>query len=206
MQRINAEPSFTDLCVADLGGPRATAFFEVCQRQIPFDRLAGSVADIFMDDGPAGGAPHWPVAMMLKVVFLQKCFALSDPMAEEMLKDRIRFRRFVGLSFDDKTPDHSTISVFRKRLPQQGAGPEAAGTRGVAGPVPPAGAWPEGTDRRAETLQPADRPDPRFRRAPLRMDQGPAEQPPGAIPRGGPQRPGLCPVRDGVQLLSELYA
>jgi IS5 family transposase len=122
MQRINAEPSFTDLSVADLGGPRATAFFEVCQRQIPFDRLAGSVADIFEDDGPAGGAPHWPVVTMLKVVFLQKCFGLSDPMAEEMLKDRISFRRFVGLSFDDKTPDHSTISVFRKRLREHGHG------------------------------------------------------------------------------------
>jgi IS5 family transposase len=59
---------------------------------------------------------------MLKVVFLQKCFGLSDPMTEEMLKDRISFRRFVGLSFDDKTPDHSTISTFRTRLREHGHG------------------------------------------------------------------------------------
>jgi IS5 family transposase len=122
MQRVNAQSTFTDLSVADLGGPRANAFFEVCQGQIPFDRLAESVADIFKDDDSAGGAPHWPVATMLKVVFLQKCFGLSDPMAEEMLMDRISFRRFVGLSFDDKTPDHSTISIFRKRLREHGHG------------------------------------------------------------------------------------
>ena len=122
MERNNAPLTFTDLTVADLGGPRATAFFDTCRREIPFDRLAASLADLFVEDRPDGGAPHWPVVTMLKVVFLQKCFGLSDPMAEEMLKDRISFRRFVGLSFDDKTPDHSTISVFRKRLREQGHG------------------------------------------------------------------------------------
>ena len=126
MQRNNSLPTFTDLAVAELGGPRAQVFFDICQREIPFERLAESVTDLFDDDDddrrPTGGAPHWPVVTMLKIIFLQKCFALSDPMAEEMLKDRISFRRFVGLSFDDKTPDHSTISVFRKRLRERGHG------------------------------------------------------------------------------------
>lgn len=122
MERRNAPPSFTDLTVADLGGPRATAFFDTCLREIPFDQLAASVSDVFGDDDAAGGAPHWPVVTLLKVVFLQKCFGLSDPMAEEMLRDRISFRRFAGLSFDDRTPDHSTISVFRKRLRDKGHG------------------------------------------------------------------------------------
>lgn len=122
MQRVNAQPSFTDLTVADLGGPRARAFFDTCQHQIPFDQLAASVADIFKGDNPRGGRPHWPVVTMLKVLFIQKCFGLSDPMAEEMLQDRISFRRFVGLSFDDATPDHSTISTFRTRLREKGHG------------------------------------------------------------------------------------
>jgi IS5 family transposase len=60
------------------------------------------------------------VELMLKILLMQKWFGLSDPMAEEMLQDRISFRRFVGLSFDDKTPDHSTISIFRKRLRERG--------------------------------------------------------------------------------------
>jgi IS5 family transposase len=122
MQRNNASPTFTDLTLANLGSPRATAFFQTCQREIPFDRLAASVADIFNDHHSKGGAPHWPVVTMLKIVFLQKCFGMSDPMAEEMLQDRISFRKFVGLSADDKTPDHSTISVFRTRLREKGHG------------------------------------------------------------------------------------
>lgn len=109
MERVNAQSTFTDLTVADLGGPRARAFFDVCLRQIPFDQLAASVADLFVEDNAQGGRPHWPLVTMIKVLFLQKCFGLSDPMAEEMLRDgstelaevRISFRRFVGLSFDD---------------------------------------------------------------------------------------------------------
>jgi IS5 family transposase len=114
--------------VADLGGPRARGFFDRCLAEIPFEHLAASVADIFKEYNPAaggldkGGAPHWPVVTLLKVLFVQKCFGLSDPMAEEMLQDRISFRRFVGLSLDDKTPDHSTISTFRARLRQRGHG------------------------------------------------------------------------------------
>lgn len=122
MQRINGSPTFTDATVADLGGPTAQAFFDRCLQEVPFDKLAESIANIFDDSGTAGGRPHWPMVTMLKIVFLQKCFGLSDPMAEEMLKDRISFRRFAGLSFDDATPDHSTISVFRKRLLDKGHG------------------------------------------------------------------------------------
>lgn len=128
MERKNANPTFTDLAVADLGGPRATAFFDRCLAEIPFERLAASVADVFKEHDPAGGVadrggrPHWPVVTMLKVLFVQKCFGLSDPMAEEMLQDRLSFRRFVGLSLDDRTPDHSTISTFRTRLRERGHG------------------------------------------------------------------------------------
>jgi transposase, IS5 family len=122
MQRNNAALTFTDLAVTDLGGPVAKAFFDRCLREVPFEKLAESISDIFDDTGTAGGRPHWPLVTMVKILFLQKCFGLSDPMAEEMLKDRISFRQFAGLSFDDATPDHSTISVFRKRLLDRGHG------------------------------------------------------------------------------------
>ncbi len=55
MQRQNAEPTFTDLTVAELGGPRARSFFDRCLIEIPFERLAASVADVFQQDTPEGG-------------------------------------------------------------------------------------------------------------------------------------------------------
>jgi IS5 family transposase len=118
MERPSAQPTFTDSLMSDLGGPRATAFFETCRTQIPWESLAQPLAVLFPKDAQPGrgGRPHWPVVMMLKITMLQRWFGLSDPMAEEMLKDRISFRRFVGLGWDEPTPDETTICVFRKRL------------------------------------------------------------------------------------------
>ena len=41
-------------------------------------------------------------------------------MLEEMLCDRISFRRFVGLKMDDNVPDETTFVQFRKRLNAHG--------------------------------------------------------------------------------------
>jgi IS5 family transposase len=122
MERSTTPPTFTDLTLAGLGGKRAAEFFQRCQELIPFDKLAKAVANVFVEDRPQGGAPHWPVVQMLKIIFVQKCYGLSDPQTEEALLDRISFRRFVGLSFDDKTPDQSTIWLFRERLEKAGHG------------------------------------------------------------------------------------
>ena len=40
----------------------------------------------------------------------------SDPELESQINDRISFKKFLGLSFSDPSPDHSTFSRFRKRL------------------------------------------------------------------------------------------
>lgn len=116
MDRLIAQPSFTDLQVAGLGSPKAARFFDDCNRLIDFAALAASLGELYANNTSAGGASNWPVALMLKILFVQKTFALSDPMTEEMLLDRISFRRFIGLSLDDKTPEQTTIWRFRERL------------------------------------------------------------------------------------------
>lgn len=121
MQRKAIEPTFVDMAVSDLGSPRARAFFDECDKHIPWSEIADSVKDIFPAKEPdAAGRPHWPVVTMLKILLMQKWFNLSDPMMEEMLMDRLSFRRFVGLSLEDKTPDHSTLCRFRQRLLKAG--------------------------------------------------------------------------------------
>ena len=47
---------------------------------------------------------------------LAKWFNLAAPGLQEALLDRINFRKFVGLSFTDATPDETTFVKFRKRL------------------------------------------------------------------------------------------
>lgn len=51
---------------------------------------------------------------------LAKWFGLSGPQLEECLRDRLWFRRFVGLSLTDATPDETTFVRFRARLREAG--------------------------------------------------------------------------------------
>jgi IS5 family transposase len=121
MERKGIQPTLLDGLTVELGGPRTMAFFERCERAIPWQRLADSIADIFPQDADAtGGRPHWPLVTMVKCVMLQKWFGLSDPQLEETLRDRLSFRRFVGLSLGDVTPDETTFVVFRRRLRENG--------------------------------------------------------------------------------------
>jgi IS5 family transposase len=66
------------------------------------------------------GRPSWPPLMLVKSLLLQQWYGLSDPGLEEALGDRLSFRRFVGLGLDEGSPDHSTLSRFRKALRDRG--------------------------------------------------------------------------------------
>jgi IS5 family transposase len=68
----------------------------------------------------AKGEAAYPPLMMFKVLLLQRWYGLSDPAMEAALFDRISFLRFVGLSTEDETPDHSTIWRFREALTRVG--------------------------------------------------------------------------------------
>jgi IS5 family transposase len=58
--------------------------------------------------------------MLLKGLLLEKWYRIdSDPELENQINDRISFKKFMGLSFDQHSPDHSTFSRFRGRLSKE---------------------------------------------------------------------------------------
>jgi IS5 family transposase len=59
------------------------------------------------------GRPPFAALAMLKALYLQPLYDLSDPGLEEALADRFSFRRFCGFSLADPTPDETTILRFR---------------------------------------------------------------------------------------------
>ena len=120
MERKNNQLTFLDNVTSDLGGKRTAAFFAKCDRFIPWEQLAEPLKDMYANNSSKGGASNFPVVMMIKCMMLQKWFNLSDPMLEEMLLDRLSFRRFIGLKMEDKTPDETTFVIFRKRLREHG--------------------------------------------------------------------------------------
>ncbi len=63
------------------------------------------------------GADAYSPVMLLRALLLQKWFKIeSDPELENQINDRISFKKFLRLSFDKPSPDHSTFSRFRSRL------------------------------------------------------------------------------------------
>ena len=71
------------------------------------ERLASRVRP-----GGRGRPPYAPLSM-LKALYLQALYDLSDPGLEEALLDRLSFRRFCGFALDEETPDETTICRFR---------------------------------------------------------------------------------------------
>ena len=119
-ERRNAEPGLIDGMTASLGGPRTSALLDRLARAIDWDRLAEPVRALpeYTNAGP--GRRPWSASLMLRAAMLAKWFNLSDPQLEECLRDRLSFRRFVGLSLADATPDETTFVRFRARLREHG--------------------------------------------------------------------------------------
>lgn len=118
--RENESMGFVDAALDGLNATRAAALLERLDAATPWETLAAPVRRLPEYNAPAAGRPAWCPVMMLKCLMLQKWFNLSDPGLEDALKDRISFRRFVGLSFTDKTPDETTFVRFRARLRERG--------------------------------------------------------------------------------------
>ena len=88
---------------------------------VPWRRLLGLVEPHYPKTGAKGGRPPMLLETMLRVYFLQQWYALSDPMAEEMLYDSDAMRRFAGIELgDDRIPDETTILDFRHLLERHG--------------------------------------------------------------------------------------
>jgi IS5 family transposase len=58
---------------------------------------------------------------MFKVLILQAMHSLSDERCEYLIKDRLSFMRFLGISVADAVPDANTIWTFREGLKRAGA-------------------------------------------------------------------------------------
>jgi len=80
-----------------------------------FEKLMGHLRN---ESGP--GQPGYPVLVLFRALLLQSLYGLSERELEEALGDRLSFKRFVGLSLEDATPDHTVLNRFRNQLVEQG--------------------------------------------------------------------------------------
>jgi transposase, IS5 family len=67
-------------------------------------------------DRSKGGRPPFDHVFMFRVLILQTSHNLSDERTEYLIKDRLSFMRFLGLSLNGTVPDANTIWTFREAL------------------------------------------------------------------------------------------
>jgi len=66
-----------------------------------------------------GGRPAYDPIMMLKILFLQVLYNLSDEQMEFQLLDRRSFQEFIGVCEYDLIPDARNIWIFKERLREE---------------------------------------------------------------------------------------
>jgi IS5 family transposase len=111
--------SFFDYAMQYQGGKKSMKFLNEMKEIIPFEKLEAILIeeDIYNPKvGKRGGRPYTPAKILLGALFLQSWYNLSDPMTEELIHDRISFRKFLDIKDEDSIPDETTICKFRNKL------------------------------------------------------------------------------------------
>jgi len=85
---------------------------------IPFTEIEKLLIEkgIYKPNKGKQGRPSTPANILVGALFLQSWYGLSDPMTEELIHDRISFRKFLDIKEEDTIPDETTICKFRNAL------------------------------------------------------------------------------------------
>jgi len=110
------QPSFIEAWLPK--GAGANAALDRLSGLVKWYRFEKLLAHLRDEAGP--GRPGYPVLVLFRAVLLQSLYGLSERELEEALGDRLSFKRFVGLSLEDATPDHTVLNRFRNQLVEQG--------------------------------------------------------------------------------------
>jgi IS5 family transposase len=110
------QPSFVEALMPK--GAGANAALDRLSGLVKWYRFEKLMAHLRDEEGP--GRPGYPVIVLFRALLLQSLYGLSDRELEEALGDRLSFKRFVGLSLEDATPDYTVLNRFRNQLIEQG--------------------------------------------------------------------------------------
>ena len=101
---------------------RKERFLEQMNAVIPWRELVQMIEPFFPNPKGPGRRPV-SLEYMLRILFLQHWYKLTDPGVEEALYDVAVFRRFVGIDLGrEPAPDETTVCKFRRRLEENNLG------------------------------------------------------------------------------------
>jgi len=113
MIRLN-NPSMSDVLLFYIIKKIKNQFFMQVDQLINWKSVCKIINRYYKKKYDAAVPPAFDCLMMYKICLQQSLYGLSDYEAEDRINDSLSFSNFIGLAFEARSPDHSTICRFRK--------------------------------------------------------------------------------------------
>lgn len=116
------QPTFFDYALQYQGGKKTDSFLSQIKQFIPYKEIVKKLIEvgIYKPNEGQQGRPSIRAEILIGALILQSFYGLSDPMTEELIHDRISFRKFLDIHEEDDIPDETTICKFRNALIREG--------------------------------------------------------------------------------------
>jgi len=92
-------------------------FLVRARNEIRWSEICSDLVLSYKGGGEFGPAAY-PPDLLLRYLLIPYLFNISERQAEEMVSVNLLAKYFVGLGVDQPSPDHSTLTVFKKRISQ----------------------------------------------------------------------------------------
>lgn len=93
----------------------AQHFLRRLRQLIDWEDITKGFVDAYKG-GAEYGPPPYPPSVIVRMLVLSRLYNLSERQTEETVNFNMAAKFFVGLEVDQAAPDHSTLSVFKRRL------------------------------------------------------------------------------------------
>jgi len=94
-------------------------FLRLLRELMPWERYSRRLIKYYRGKGVVGRPPIKP-AMVLKMLLLSYLYNISERQIEEFCNLHLAAKYFLGLAVDEQAPQHSTLTVFKQRLLENG--------------------------------------------------------------------------------------
>ena len=90
-------------------------FLVVLERLFDWEEMSEQMIRLYKGRGEVGRPPYPPV-LVFKLLFLSYLYNVSERTIVELADVHLLIKWFLGLAIDAQPPDHSTLTVFKKRF------------------------------------------------------------------------------------------
>lgn len=93
-------------------------FLRALERVVDWRAFTGRLVALYRGKARIGRPPYNPV-VILKMLVLTYLYDLSERQTEAYVNDSLSGKWFLGLAVDEASPDHSTLTAFKRRIIEQ---------------------------------------------------------------------------------------